>query len=319
MRPRRICFVGWADHVHLERWAGYFAGQGYEVSVVSLSELGQYPAGVRQYRVGLKGRGPRWVRWKLRWLFWKIRPEIVHVHWAHFAPDVCAAWRGPLMVTAWGSDIYRRDKFTDAQWLAVGHALRRAGLVTCDSDDLAQTIRNTFDLPQDKVEVIQWGVDTDLFSPTGIDQRQALRLGDREIVFSVRNFTALYNQQTVLLAFAALRMRRKGVFLLMKSYGGDPDYLAHIRGEIDRLGLSDDVRILDSVPYEQMPQLYRSPPCRTAWSPELPVRVNPSASTRSSRPCCSSSARTNCASSWSIPKWSKCRCITDCRTLWCQS
>ena len=258
MKGRRICFVGWADHVHLERWAGYFAIQGYEVSVVSFSGTGRYPAGVRQYRVGLEGRGPRGVQLRLRWLFWRIRPEVVHVHWAHFASDVCVAWRGPLMVTAWGSDIYRRDQLSDRQWAALDQAMHRAGLVTCDSDDLAHTIRETFELPESAVEVIQWGVDIQLFSPNGVDQRQTLGLTGREVVFSVRNFTALYNQETVLAAFAALRERRPGVFLLMKSYGGDPQYLALIRRDIERRGLTHDVRILDAVPYEQMPALYRT-------------------------------------------------------------
>jgi L-malate glycosyltransferase len=258
MKRRRICFVGWADHVHLERWAGYFAAQGYEVSVVSFSGTGRYPAGVRQYLIGLAGRSPRWVKWKLRWLLWRIRPEIVHVHWAHFASHVCEAWRGPMIVTAWGSDVYRRDRFNDGEWKALDQAMHRADLVTCDSDDLARTIRENFRLPEHAVEVIQWGVDTELFSPVGVDQRQALGLGNREVVFSARNFTPLYNQETVLAAFAALRERRPGVFLLMKSYGGDPQYLAQIQSEIQRLGLEEDVRILDTVPYDQMPSLYRT-------------------------------------------------------------
>jgi glycosyltransferase involved in cell wall biosynthesis len=258
MRVRRICFVGWADHVHLERWAGYFAAQGHEVSVISFSGMGHYPAGVRQYRVGLEGRGQRWVQWKLRWLLLRIRPEIVHVHWAHFATSVCAAWRGPLVVTAWGSDIYRRTQFDDEQWQGLKLALHRADLVTCDSNDLARTIHESFELPEQAVEVIQWGVDTEKFSPAGADQRHALGLDHREVIFSARNFTPLYNQETVVAAFAALRERRKGVFLLMKSYGGDPQYVARIRSEIDRLGLTDDTKILDTVPYEEMPALYRT-------------------------------------------------------------
>jgi L-malate glycosyltransferase len=180
------------------------------------------------------------------------------VHWAHFAPDVCAAWRGPLIVTAWGSDIYRRDQFSDSQWDALSHAMQRANLVTCDSDDLACTIRAAFGLPERLVEVIQWGVDTELFSPSGADQRRALKLDGREVVFSVRNFTPLYNQATLVRAFASLRIRRPGAFLLMKSYGGDPEYLAQIREEIERLGLNEHVRILDTVPYEEMPALYRT-------------------------------------------------------------
>ncbi|ODV05754.1 MAG: hypothetical protein ABT20_13430 [Rubrivivax sp. SCN 70-15] len=258
MPRRHLCFVGWADHVHVERWAGYFARQGYEVSVISFSGLGTYPPGVRQVRVGLSGRGPRWQQARLRYLLWRLRPDIVHVHWAHFAVPVRAVWPGPLVVTAWGSDVYRRDQFDTEQWSRLGHSLRETELVTCDSDDLAAAMRNEFGLAEDRVRVIQWGVDTDLFNPMGTDLRTELGLVGREIVLSARNFTPLYNQETVVRAFARLRERRPNAFLLMKSYGGDAEYIAKIRAEIDALGLNADVRILETMPYEQMPALYRS-------------------------------------------------------------
>ena len=258
MGKPHLCFVGWGDHVHLERWAGYFARNGYRVSVISFSGPGNYPEGVRQYSVDLKGRGPRWVELKLRYLLLRVRPDIVHVHWAHFAPLVRTAWSGPMIVTAWGSDIYRRDQFSDRQWLDLRGALHAADLVTCDSDDLAAAIRDTLGVANNRMAVIQWGVDTELFSPTGDSLRDELGVAGREVVFSARNFTPIYNQETVVTAFALLRERRPRAFLLMKSYGGDPAYLASIRTRIDALGLHDDCRIIESIPYEQMPALYRT-------------------------------------------------------------
>lgn len=258
MKKPHLCFVGWGDHVHLERWAGYFALDGYQVSIISLSGKGNYPAGVHQYCVGLKGRGPRWIELKLRYLLLRIRPGIVHVHWAHFAPSVRKAWSGPLVVTAWGSDIYRRDQFSDQDWLKLRHALQAANLVTCDSDDLAAAIHMTLGVVHSQIAVVQWGVDTDLFSCVGGNLREELGLTGRQVVFSARNFTPLYNQETVVSAFALVRARRPRTFLLMKSYGGDPAYLAKIRTQIDALNLRDDCRIIESIPYEQMPALYRT-------------------------------------------------------------
>lgn len=256
-RPH-LCFVGWADHVHLERWAGHFAAKGFRVSVISFTKAGRYPPGVRQYEVGLKGRGLRWIILKLRYLLWRIRPDVVHVHWAHFAPQVRAAWPGPLMVTAWGSDIYLRERFSDDQWAQTGAALRSADLVTCDSADLATAIETTLSVPGRQIEVVQWGVDTDLFSPDGPDLRAAYGLGVRPVVFSVRNFTPLYNQETVVAAFDRLRRARPDAYLLMKNYRGDPDCVARIRADIDARGLGEHCRIVETVPYEEMPALYRT-------------------------------------------------------------
>jgi glycosyltransferase involved in cell wall biosynthesis len=256
-RPR-VCFIGWADHVHLERWAGHFAHGDCDVSVISVSGLGRYPDGVRQFRIGLRGRGPRWIKLRLRHLLWRIRPDVVHVHWAHFAVAVRSVWRGPLVVTAWGSDVYRSETFSAEEWRALGETLRAAELVTCDSADLAQTIHTSLGVQAERVAVVQWGVDTDLFHPEGPDRRTGLGLVGREVIFSARSFAPVYNQETVIAAFAQVRRRHPRSFLLMKRYGGDPAYLERIRTDIAARGLNDDVRILEAVAYEDMPALYRT-------------------------------------------------------------
>jgi glycosyltransferase involved in cell wall biosynthesis len=258
MTGRRICFVGWGDHVHVERWAGWFAAHGDDVSIVSFGGLGRYPPGVRQHKLGLEGRGPRWIEMKLRYLLWRLRPQIVHVHWAHFAVPVQRVWSGPLVVTAWGSDIYRRAAFEASQWHHLGHALRAAHLVTCDSADLARTMQDQLQLAGERIHVIQWGVDTDLFSPDGPDLRDELGLRGRSVVLSARNFTRVYNQDKVLAAFDALHRQRPDAFLLMKNYGGDPQVLAEVEHDVAARGLAEHVRILGTVPYEQMPALYRT-------------------------------------------------------------
>ena len=258
MIRRRICFIGWGNHVHLERWAGYFATQGHEVSVISFTEKGRYPEGVRQYVVGLKGRGLRWIELKLRWLLFRIKPEIVHVHWAHFAVPVRKVWSGPLVVTAWGSDIYKREMFNDEEWRNLALTLNQSQLVTCDSEDLARLICSELGVPAPIVRVIQWGVDTTAFSPDGDNLRANFGLEGKEVVLSPRNFTPLYNQDRILAAFAMLQQKRPQAFLLMKNYGGDPQVVDAIQRDIEARGLQDKVRILDSVPYDEMPALYRT-------------------------------------------------------------
>lgn len=274
MKPLRLCFVGWADHVHLERWAGHFAKLGHEVHVISTSGPGRYPAGVRQYTLA-PGAGARRKRLQLRWLLWRIRPQLVHVHWAHFATDVQAVWRGPLVVTAWGSDIYRRENFADAEWDASLRALVAADLLTCDSDDLADELRRVLPAPPRRLEVVQWGVDTQLFTPEGADQRAELGLQGREVIFSARNFTPIYNQETVVAAFARVRQQHPRAFLLMKRYGGDAAYFARIQAQIAELGLDAHVRILEAVPYEQMPALYRTADVMISipWSDAAPMSL----------------------------------------------
>jgi glycosyltransferase involved in cell wall biosynthesis len=192
-------------------------------------------------------------------LLWRFRPDLLHVHWAHFAVQAARVWSGPLAVTAWGSDIYRYDRFTEAQWSMLAGALDRANLVTCNSTDLAGAMHDRTGIAREKVKVLQWGVDTDQFAPGASALASELDLPRQDVVLSIRNFEPIYNQESVIEAFAIARKSVPSAFLLMKNHGGNADYIAKIRTRIRELDLVDHIRIIESsLPYERMPELYRA-------------------------------------------------------------
>ncbi|MDD5297428.1 MAG: glycosyltransferase family 4 protein [Rhodocyclaceae bacterium] len=255
----RICYFGWADHVHLERWAGYFARTGHDVSVLSQAELGEYPAGVRQFEATIDDRYYRLRLLRLRWLLARLNPDIVHVHWAGFAYPFASVWKNrPLVVSAWGSDIYRVHEFPPSVFRNLDAGLRRADLITCDSEDLVKEIPRLLPHCEGKVTLIQWGVDTDVFHAGARNPGflRELGLGMGPVIFSARNFTPLYNQDVVVRAFAEVHRVRPDAVLIMKNHRGQESYLASIRELIRSLGLEGAVRILDSLPYERMAELY---------------------------------------------------------------
>ncbi len=259
----KICFVGWGDHVHVERWAGWFARAGERVSVVSVSGRGTYPGGVEQYGLNDTLLGRVSYRWRLRRLgalLRRIEPDVVHVHWAHFAALLHGIWEGPLVVTVWGSDIYRLDRLPAREREALVRSLQRADLVTCDSQDQADAIRALAGLPPGAVEVVQWGVDTRLFAPEPRPSGLARSLGvdARKVFLSPRNFTPLYNLDRIVEAFALVHAAEPGAALLLKRYRGDPEYAGRIEALIERHGLREDVKIVTELAYEDMPEFYRA-------------------------------------------------------------
>lgn len=258
----RIAYLGWGDHVHLERWAGWFVGAGHEVHILSLSGKGRYPAGVLQYDLRPFAASWRMQLLALRALLFRISPDLVHVHWAGFGPMVVGRWQGPIVITAWGSDIYRLDQSAGRQSDAIAASLRGASLVTVDSEDLARRVEGLADKPAGTVEVVQWGVDTESFTP-GVPFRPLARdAGLRRpfTILSPRSFTPLYNIDVVVRAFARVCEARDDVDLLMKCYAFDVDYRAQVEALIESLGLGDRVGIVEKIPYEQMVDFYRSGP-----------------------------------------------------------
>ena len=258
--PLHLCFVGWGDHVHVERWAGYFAKRGHRVSIVSFTGTGKYPSGVVQRTIGMGRRGMRWKRLKLKYLLWRLKPDLVHAHWAHFSHPLVSVWPGPSVVTVYGSDVYRLHEQEDMLQSEMIEGLQRVDFITCDSKDMQQRIVALTGRSEDHVETIQWGVDTDSFSP-GRPTPEFFRtvIGhDRPVVFSARNFAPIYNQELVLTAFKQVLQEVPDALLVMKHHDALPDYRKKLEAGIVSSGLSHAVRIVDSVPYEQMPDLYRA-------------------------------------------------------------
>jgi len=259
MTGQRICFIGWGDHVHFERWVNRFAGRGHALTVVSFTGLGRFSAEVRTHRIGLQNQGMRWQVLMLRFLLWRIQPQIVHVHWAGFASAVLSVWQGPTVITAWGSDIYRVNERPASDRLALQQSLRRADVITCDSDDLASAITDLAGGLRRPVDVVQWGVDTEVFSPGPPAHpigRQLAALGGT-VIFSARNFTPLYNQDIVVRAFALVRREIPDAVLVMKFHNGLLEERDRIWALARELDVAHAVTIIDSVPYEQMVDFYR--------------------------------------------------------------
>lgn len=254
----RLCFIGWADVIHLERWAGYFARTGCDVSVISFSEVGHYPTGVRQYRLGLAKRGMRWKEVKMRYLLWRINPDVVHVHWAGFAHPVARSWSGPLVVTAYGSDIYRLGEQPDAVAKECAVGLNAADVITCDSEDLRQRIREFRADDQKPVYLVQWGVDTSAFfpAPPDPDLMSELNLTTQAVVLSPRHIFPLYNQKTIVSAFASVVKEVPDAVLVLKHHDKDDDYFRSVERQVANLGLEESVRFVGTVPYQRMAALY---------------------------------------------------------------
>jgi glycosyltransferase involved in cell wall biosynthesis len=195
---------------------------------------------------------------KVAYLLWRIKPDLVHVHWAHFSSYVGYGWKGPTVITAWGSDIYRTESFTPDAARRLSDCLRSATAITCDSTDLVERVR-AITGRTDGVFLIQWGVDTELFFPGEPDPdfRHDLVKPNQPVILSIRNITPLYNLEIIVSALALVLKEIPEAILVMKKYNGDPDYVKAIEARIDQLGVRNSVRIVEEVPYDRMPDLYR--------------------------------------------------------------
>lgn len=96
----------------MQRWAKWFADRGHEIHLISPNY--EDIEGVKIHLIGKKeGSVTNFIRkmFQTRKLVWKIKPDILHAHYA-FGYGTFAAFANyhPFVVSAWGSDIATEAK-----------------------------------------------------------------------------------------------------------------------------------------------------------------------------------------------------------------
>lgn len=154
---KRILIFGWAESVHIQRWAAGLQARGYDIKVISLGgdPLVEIPTIIfpRSGRLAY-ARYANAAAEAAR----EFDPDLVHVHYAAgFGHWGIRTGHTPLVVSVWGSDI---ERVARRLWFRpmIRKTLSRADAVTATSDYLLrQTLAVAPDV-REKATVLPWGV-----------------------------------------------------------------------------------------------------------------------------------------------------------------
>jgi glycosyltransferase involved in cell wall biosynthesis len=253
----RICYIGDANAIHTRRWVEWFA-RDHDVTVVATTA---HP-GLERYRIadlprsGVPLRLPRSLADLLR-ILRRADPDVLHCHFINEAGWFGAAsgWR-PLVITAWGSDVYRAPRESRLAGYLNPWSVRRADAVTCDSQDQARVMRS-WGVPAERLAVIGWGVDLEEFHP-GIDGgelRAELDIpAQAPLVLSPRQWYPNSNIPTVV---AAHELLPDDVYLLLKRAPAfELDGGAPVERVIRASRARQRIRVLGEIPATRLPSLY---------------------------------------------------------------
>ena len=255
----RLCFVGDPGSVHTQRWVRWFARE-HDVVIAAttdsdaLSELRLCAlAGVRTLPRMRLATSVIALRAAVR----RYQPDIIHAHFINEAGWLAAAsGRRPLVISAWGSDIYRAPLESRLARVLNPWAVRSADFVTCDSADQARVLRS-WGVSASKVAVVGWGVDRDVFHPgvDGAGLKARLRIpASAPVVLSPRQWLPNSNIDTVIAAHAKLAA---DVFLILKRLPRSE----HGRGDAVETAMAtsrarDRIRVVEEIDEAELPALY---------------------------------------------------------------
>lgn len=249
----KLCYTGPAN-LHTERWVTYFARHGHEVHLVIDEPVDYEGVVVHALHLEKKKRPGYFLKKlaRLKKILREIQPDLLHTHYIT-GEGYISALTGfhPYVVTIWGNDIYLRPHEGFEERLFTRFVLRRADLITADSQDqIDAAIR--LGAERTKGRVVQWGVDLNAFRPGApSDVRARLGIGDAPAIISQRKFTPLYNIDLIIQAFADLRSALPGAHLIMTGSGWDEPEL---RAMTERLGLARCVHFTGYVEYTDLPK-----------------------------------------------------------------
>ena len=180
------------------------------------------------------------------------RFDVIDAHYVY--PDgVAAVWLGrhfglPVVVTARGTDVSLIPQVRIPRRLIQGAIRGAAALVTVSA--ALKTALVALGAPEDKVTVLRNGVDTALFRPPADREAARASLGlTRPTLISVGLLIERKGHDRTIQAMAQL----PGFDLLIAGEGPERDNLLAL---INRLGLSDRVRLLGARPHAELPALY---------------------------------------------------------------
>ena len=173
----KICYLADAGSIHTQKWAIHFASKGNEVHIISFKNADIDGVNVHHIdsSASINTSPSASIFSKFGYVLWsnhiqklirRLNPDILHAHWAT-SYGFIAALSGfhPFILSTWGSDIITLPK---KYWFIkkiVEYNLKRADAVTATSNILASAT-GEFIHDGKHVHTIQFGVDTDKFSPS---------------------------------------------------------------------------------------------------------------------------------------------------------
>lgn len=262
----KLLYIADANSIHTQRWVNPFVAQGEQVHIVAYKPVQRAWPGTTVIDLTRLYNAPkvRFLVWGI-WLWRYVRqvwPDIVHAQQIQ-----AAGWLGfmadyhPFVISAWGSDLLIEPHKSPLRRALLQLVLRRCDRLTVPSALLYRAARE-LGMPEHKLALIPWGIDTTVFRPEPDDRtvtRQELGIPPgAHVVFCPRAVAPVYNLDVVVAAIQLMKVARPDVRLLFLRYNAEPTYLARLQAQIEAAGISSQVLWLPPQPEPAgMARLYR--------------------------------------------------------------
>jgi len=212
----KIAFLINEEDTHSQKWLRYF-GQNHNVFAIKtrkypwkLLEIANIFSVAKQIR--------------------ETKPDVLHAHYAGVNGLLGAICNfKPFFVSAWGSDVMVSPKKNFLRRMAVKYIFKKADLITCDAEHMKREIAG-YGVPDSKIKIINFGVDTRKFSPAqkNGDIQKKIGVAPSPVIISLRKLEEIYDIESLLLAAPAVLKKYKNAKFLIVGRGSKENSLKEL-------------------------------------------------------------------------------------------
>jgi glycosyltransferase involved in cell wall biosynthesis len=246
----KICLLASAINTHTQRWVRYLVDQKHSIHVVTLHPRvlegatvhpmgGVLPFKAAYVLAALRVRG----------LLRRIRPDVVHAHYAT-GYGLLGALTGhrPFVISVWGSDVFLFPRSSPLHQRLLRFNLSRADYVFSTSEAMARETAKYYSRP---IALTPFGVDCSLFRPSDATTPR----GGDFVIGVVKGLEPKYGIEDLLRTFALVRAQYQGPRRLRLVIAGTGSLGDRLRRVAVELGVADLTQFLGLVPHADVPRL----------------------------------------------------------------
>lgn len=205
----KLCFFSDARAEHTRRWTRYFALRGHSTHLITWNAVhleGYAPVTLHVLAKPFRGAlcGARLLNLislyrSARALIQEIQPDVIHAHsMGSYSWLAWAIGHHPYVVSPWGTDILVDAVRSPGNGWLTRRCGRSADLILCDGRHIQDRLVQMGISPE-KIELVPFGTDVNVFSPAIEGQRFASLVpswGQAPIVVSTRTLTPVHDVAT---------------------------------------------------------------------------------------------------------------------------
>jgi glycosyltransferase involved in cell wall biosynthesis len=257
----KICYIGDAQNIHLQKWARFFAKNENEIFILSPKLHKFKEKNIKVYLLKNKNKivllKSLFSVFETRKLIKKIKPDIVHGHFVsvYGFPTVFSGDH-PKIISCWGTDILIHPDKSLLTRLYVLISFKKADIIHSPSKDCTEKIKS-FGIEQKKNIEFPEGTNLKLFNPEKTKEfpEEIKEWKNNFIVLSTRAFEPVYNIEQIINAIPLVIKKNNKFRFVFIGQG----YLKNKMIELSKkLGIEKYIKFLGKIPNKKMPLFYHN-------------------------------------------------------------